>query len=415
MRDFEAEGDQSAFPNVTRGFTRQIIAGLSRFSGVTVYGTELGSRPAPGQDQSDADPSADVDFVLSGGTFLTETEFCVEAVLNDARTGRCIWAQTFDRHVQAGELSVLRADVSARIAGTLAQPYGIVFAFLAARFDSTCPAQRSSSNVMLGFYKYWRGFNFALLGPVIADLEGVLATDPANADALANLSLAYSNTVRFGPNNRTEAAAVLLRAQELAWRSIGYRPQSARGYFALSVTCWFLGNVNGCLEALATAQDLNPNDTEVMAERGLRYACQAAWDEGVPLLQEAYRRNPALSGVFRVGLSLWHLAHDRHAEAYAEALRVDAPHVVYGLLLEAAASGMLGLTRQADTAVRHILQLHPNYPAQIVEDLGFRNIEPWLARKIMRGLEAAGFPQPVSNERHGPAPAYGKRLRNADG
>ena len=41
---FEEEGDQSAFPSFTRGFTRSLVIALTRFAGLRVYGADAALR-----------------------------------------------------------------------------------------------------------------------------------------------------------------------------------------------------------------------------------------------------------------------------------------------------------------------------------------------------------------------------------
>ena len=50
---FEEEGDQSSFPNFTRGFTRALIIALTRFTGLRVFGAETALR-----HPADRDPQA---------------------------------------------------------------------------------------------------------------------------------------------------------------------------------------------------------------------------------------------------------------------------------------------------------------------------------------------------------------------
>ena len=72
---FEEEGDQSAFPNFTRGFTRLLIVGLMRFTGLTVFGS--GPILACGNVNKTEKLATDfdVDFILSGGTTISATRF----------------------------------------------------------------------------------------------------------------------------------------------------------------------------------------------------------------------------------------------------------------------------------------------------------------------------------------------------
>ena len=53
---FEEEGDQSAFPSFTRGFTRSLVVALTRFAGLRVYGADAGLRRPADIDAGAAQP-----------------------------------------------------------------------------------------------------------------------------------------------------------------------------------------------------------------------------------------------------------------------------------------------------------------------------------------------------------------------
>ena len=313
----------------------------------------------------------------------------------DSRTGRCVWAENYDRALQPAGVFQIRDDVAASIARTLAPPYGILSNQCEPDAEGRSPGLMASIDSVNLFYRYWRTYDSAMLGPVIAGLERAIRNDPDFADAFACLSLAISNSVRFGPSLRSETIGPLERARHLAHRAIELAPHSSRGYFAMSLACWFGGDVKGGFKMLETGLALNPNDTETMAELGFRCAMRADWDRAVPLIEDAYRRNPALPSGFRLGLSLWHYVNGRYEDAFSEAVRMDTRHVVYTHVMQAISSAKLGRKADADLAIASIFELHPDYAAQIADDLHYRNVDPGLAEDhpsgaFRRGLSTRG-------------------------
>ena len=69
VKPFEEDGDQSACPNLTRGFTRQLIVGLTRFTDLFVFGPEttLSYGDAVQRERLLECPSIP-HFLLEGGT-----------------------------------------------------------------------------------------------------------------------------------------------------------------------------------------------------------------------------------------------------------------------------------------------------------------------------------------------------------
>ena len=214
---------------------------------------------------------------------------------------------------------------------------------------------------VLLFYAYWRTFDRAMIEAVRVGLERAVATEPDYAEALACLSLVYSNAFRFRHPIDAPEPDPLDRALALAARAVELAPSSSWARYALGLARWFAGDPAAALDALEAGRALNPNDTTILADLGQRYAMLARWDEAVPLLEESYATNPAQPGSYRIGLFLYHYAHGRFAEALAEARRVNAPQVLYGHVAVAAAAAELGLDDEAADAVAAIRGLDPDY------------------------------------------------------
>lgn len=389
---FDEDGDQSLSQNFTRGFTRQVIVGLTRFTDLFVFAPETTFSYGGAADLARLRADLGIDFLLTGGTAVSADRFGVEVLLIDARTGQHLWAESFERSLQVKEIIRVRDEVANCVVRTLAQPYGVIFSNTASEADETLPDNLTSYHWVVQFYQYWRSYDRDLFESVRTHLEQAIINDPQYAEAFTCLSKLYSNAFRFGHNVSGITVDPLQRARELARRAIKLAPNASRGHHALSLACWFAGDVRGCLAALETSRALNPNDTDVMADLGLRYALLTEWGKAVPLLEESFVRNPAQPSTYRVGLSLYHYAHGRYEEALAEARRIEAPHVVYGFLAVAAAAGQLGLQGEADAAVNAILMIDSGYGDHVVADLKVRNLHPDLIRILIDGLRKAGLP-----------------------
>lgn len=388
---FEAEGDQSAFPSFTRGFTRALVIALTRFTGLRVFGAETALRPPAdiGPDIARRDLAAD--YLVTGQTSLGPDQFGVDVLLVEAATGRAVWAETFERRLSPSEIIGLRNEVANRVARALAQPYGAIQSDRARDADGQAPELLGSYAAVLLFYAYWRSFDREMIEAARLGLERAVASEPDYVEALACLSLVYSNAWRFrhpiaaaAPDPRDRALALALRAVERA-------PNSSWARYALGLARWFGGDVPAALEALETGRALNPNDTTILADLGQRYAMLARWDEAVPLLNDSYETNPGQPGSYRVGLFLWHFAHDRPAQALAEARRINAPQVLYGYVAIAAAAARLGRHDEAADAVAAIRGLAPDYGTRVASDLESRHLAPDLIQSIVAALRKAGL------------------------
>ena len=220
----EEEGDQSAFPSFTRGFTRSLIIALTRFTGLRVFGAETAFRHPADVDLQAARRELAADYIVTGQTSLLPGPLRGRP---PARRGRRAAAPSGPRPSSArlhpSEIIALRNEVANRVARALAQPYGAIQSDRARDADGQAPETLGSYAAVLLFYAYWRTFDPAMIEAVRVGLERAVATEPDYAEAHACLSLVYSNAFRFrhpigatDPDPRERALALAARAVELA-------------------------------------------------------------------------------------------------------------------------------------------------------------------------------------------------------
>ena len=385
---FDEEGDSAGSPGFTRGFVRALVVALTRFTTLRVFDAETGDLPHATEQA--LRPARHGDYILSGGTTLEADQVEVDVLLSDAATGRVIWGDSLRRIYQRSELVAVRNGLANQIARTIAQPYGIIHTDYA-REVGTRPNSPDGAECVLRFYRYWRTFDQEQLESVRDCLERTIVEAPGDAEAYACLSLVNATVRRFAHLRAGEVDSEGAQVLALARQAVALAPASSLARYALGIAFWFNGDIDRSLEALEGALALNPNDTTVMADLGQHYALLAEWDRAVPLLREAFARNPALPGIFHLGMFLFHYAHGRFDEALAAARRVAADSVVYGWIGIAAAAARLGNKGEAKAAVDAILAIDPEYGAQVASDLQQRHLEPGLLISVTEGLQLAGL------------------------
>lgn len=331
-----------------------------------------------------------MDFVLTGSVAVDDTRLTVETLLQEAPEGRYVWTERFDRDLEAAEIRGLRDEVATLIVRSLAQPYGVLQS-RALDHEGEGPERFGSYRAVLDYYQFARGLDMRRLEKVRAGLEKAVEDDPAFAEGLACLSRLYTDLARFGPDALEDLAGHLGRATALARNAITLAPNSSGGYHALALAHWFGGDVDESVAAFRAALALNPNDTEVMADFGLRLAVLARWEEAIPIVKESFRRNPCQAANFRMAFVLWHYSEGRHAEALREARMVGATDVVYPHVAAAAAAAELGRREEARAAVAEIERVAPGYGRRLATDLAARNLHPDLIASLATSLRKAGL------------------------
>jgi adenylate cyclase len=395
---FEDDGER-AHPGLGEGFTREVIAGLTRFSDLFVFGAETAFRRGGAADSRTIAAELGVDFILAGGVSASSQRYRVTASLIDAETGQYVWSGKFGGSLGAAEIIKTRDDLADQIVRELAQPYGVIFDKKAVEIQGRPPQSFTSYECVLHFYQYWRTYRAELYGSVRACLERAIVADPDYAEAFSSLALAYADAYRFNFGQTTIRPDPLSRALQLARRAVDLAPHSSHSYQALHLVHWLMNDVERSLAAAERGLALNPNDTELMADLGLRYSLRTQWDKGLPLVQQAFARNPAQPGQYRIAPFLHHYINGRYDEAMAEARKIEVPGVIYNHIALAMAYARLGRTDEADAEVDQILAIDPAYGDHVIADLQKRNVHPDLIRAVVDGLRKAGLTVPGSPTR----------------
>jgi adenylate cyclase len=389
---FDQEGENDAVPGFARGFTRQVIVGLTRFNNVHVYGAETSERIGPHlrTDAPCAQPELAVDFVLSGVVSLWEDSFAVDLLLQETQSLRYIWTERFVRKLAPGSIHVLRDEVAAIVAQRLAQPYGVLFS-RALDDEGGSPESLDGYRAVVEFYQYVRTFQKDRLGPARRMLEQAIERDPTFGEGHACLSQLYSQHARFMSKSPAELRQYADRAFHHARQALLLAPNSSHAHHALALAYWFSDDTARSLDAYQTALSLNPNDTDLMADLGLRYCQLMEWEKGVPLVEESYRRNPCQSSTYRIALVLYHFSEGQYEDGLSQAELLDAPDVVYNHLVVAACAERLGLRDKAREAIDRLEQLEPDYAQCVSHDLTARHVHPALAQDLVAALREAGL------------------------
>ena len=396
MTPFEEEGNHSEFPNFTRALTRHIVVALTRFADLRVFGPQTSFQHGPlegGLLKSRHAARRRLSVRPAGPSIFDLDQFSIEALLVDARSGRNLWSAAYKRDLRTAEIAAVRNELADSVVRTLAQPYGVIFSNIVKRRRSAnLPAKLTSYDLLVKCYEYEHALSPDLFEPAREGLERVIASEPQYAPAFAGLARLYTSAHRYGIDVSAFTEDPLARARELAHCALRLAPESSEAHRALGMVLWFSGDVEGALAALENSSALNPNDTEVMAERGFRYAVLADWERAEPLLRESFARNPGQPSAYRMGLALFHYAHRDYAQALVEALRIEAQDVANVHVIRAAAAARAGVRAEADAAVNALLRIAPDYGQRVVADLKSRHVEPDLARQIIDGLDEAGLP-----------------------
>jgi tetratricopeptide (TPR) repeat protein len=163
---------------------------------------------------------------------------------------------------------------------------------------------------------------------------------------------------------------------------------------------WYLQDHDASIATAKRGLAIDPHNTDLMAELGLRYSYMEKWSLSRPLIAEAFARNPATPSGYRIATFQYHYMRGDYHAALQEALQIKARYVLYGHLATAAAYGQLGDKANAGAVLAKVLAIEPTYGDRVVDDLAKRGVSPYTIRAIVEGLVKAGLrvPPPETND-----------------
>jgi TolB-like protein/Tfp pilus assembly protein PilF len=386
------EGDAEAMRlHLGPGLTREIIAALTRYRELDVFGTDT-SLTATGENRAEAlAQRLFADYVLSGTVSTTPDRIRLLVSLIDGRTGRHLWSHPYESPFIPARIVDTRVEIAQRVVDSLARPYGVIYDDKLAGLTAKSPERFSSYECLLLFYAYWRRTGSSA-GPATRDcLERVTIDDPNYADAWAALALVYADIVRFNVQTDPLPFDPLDRALELAQRAVTLSPDAPLGYQALHLVFWLRQDVEQSFAAARAGLARDPNNPELLADLGGRLCLRGEFAEGLPLLTEAFSRNPGQSTFYRLGFFVANYMDRRYQDALDEALKIDLPENRFTQIARATAYAQLGRSEEAAAAIKVLLKADPGYGERVVADLQARNVAPEIIRALVDGLRKAGL------------------------
>ncbi|WP_186002827.1 tetratricopeptide repeat protein, partial [Mycobacterium sp. KBS0706] len=171
-------------------------------------------------------------------------------------------------------------------------------------------------------------------------------------------------------------------------------PDTPLGYQALHLVFWLRRDVEQSFAAARAGLARDPGNPELLADLGGRLCLRGEFAEGLPLLTEAFSRNPGQSTFYRLGFFVADYMDGRYQDALDEALKIDLPDNRFTQIARATAYAQLGRSEEAAAAIRLLLKADPGYGDRAVADLQARNVAPEIIRALVEGLRKAGLGVP---------------------
>jgi len=365
------------------GIAEDIIVNLAKFRELFVIArnssfTFKGRVATPQQIASDLG----VRYLLEGSVRPSEQRIRITADLVDARTGREVWGEQYDRNL--GDIFSIQDEVTRLIVTTLA---GEIDDAELHRIDQGDAPDLEAYEFFLrgqqAFYRYSRESNVAAQHMYGKAVE----IDPGFSRAYAALSRTYHYDWQFSWSELS--ARSLDRAYDLAREAVVTDEFNARAHTELGFVYLFQREHERARSELQRGLALNPNDADTMAQLS---AVEVYTDpeRALALIKDAMRLNPHYPDWY-----LWYLGDAYYAlKQYKEVIKAIElmRNPTAGRRLLAASYAQLGRLQEARWQAERILTADPAFSVgAFVAKLP--ETDPDRLADFAEGLRKAGLPE----------------------
>jgi TolB-like protein len=371
---------------IARGLTDEVVGKIAKFKEIVV----IASGPA-GSAVGATPDSTFARYALQGSVRIEGEKLRLTARLVNRADESIIWADSYDETLKVQDLLEAQRDIALKVAATVAQPSGAIFRADAAQVVKSPPDDWEAYACTLAYYNYRADLKAKMHKPVQDCLKRATKRFPNYASAWALLSLTYLDEVRFRFAIDAKPSPPLDLALDAARRAVDLDPENMRGLQAYMTALFFHGDVDAALKVGARAAAINPNDTEFVAEYGLRLALSGEWRRGKDLMLQVLDRSPGPLGYYEsvIALCYYMQAEYQAAATWIGKANLQANPIYH--LIAAAIFGQVGQMKEAGLERDWLVRNAPEFLTELPETIKMRNVPPQDLAHFADGLRKAGL------------------------
>lgn len=379
---FEDINLNGAASDIAHGLRDEVIGQLTKFGNIVVVAAA-----------TDTAPPSRTGYGLQGNVQIDGNKLRSVARLVRQADGTVIWANNYDADLRSQSKLEIQAAIAEQIASAVAQPYGALF-----KTDTDTIAQKTQADgadayaCTLAYYSYRRSMNARSHGTARDCLQRATELFPKSATSWALLSMTYLDEMRFRYKLGTSSSTQSLQlASNAADRAAALAPHDARVLQALMLVSFFKDDIGTALQAGAAAYGINPNDTEIMGEYGLRLAMSGKWQSGCELISSAVSKGAGPKGYYEVGMALCALMRGDIQAAELWSRMSDLQYNPMHHLVLLSILGTAGRTAEARQEEDWLNANAPELMKNIRREVSLRLQRPEDQEKFLKGLQASGI------------------------
>ncbi|MEP5089893.1 MAG: hypothetical protein ABJR23_10755, partial [Paracoccaceae bacterium] len=383
---FEALDASDGSRLIARSLSHDLVSDMMRFPDFRMYSTLVSDSLGTDADPIKLGRELGVSYVVHGNVQSDAGTLRLGSQLSDASTGQVVWSHTFNVPLIPDNLLEVRSKLSAALATTLGEPYGVVNAAIANRLNIDGVPSMDSYSCVLRAGEYRRTFEDKLFAPALSCLGAVVVKEPDYADAWAMLGWLNLDAARQDMVPEAEHPIYLTAAHDAATRSLELDPSNQRGYQALAAIEFSNENYAEAERLQRAALALNPHDPEILAQLGWRLAVRGNMDEGVAFLEKAIARSANPPGWYFHLISVHNYMEGNYAAALAAAEHSAEVGSAVGLSLAAISHAKLGSTDAASASLTKMAEAWPLLGRDPAAAYGNFQVDDHIVATLVEGL-----------------------------
>ena len=291
---FKSSGD-AEMESFANGLGEDITTGLSRFRYLSVVASASATRlKEETGDERTLGAKLGARYVLQGSIRKGGSSIRVTAQLVDVQTGTQLWAETYNRDLQASTIFAAQDDVAARIVATVADSYGVLVHSLREATQQKDDADFTPAEWQFQYFAYREQITPAAHGALRSRLERAAKSNNRPSDLWACLAQIYVDEYAFGfPGGD---ATSLDRALVAARRGVELDRANQFAMVALAQTHFFRQDLAAFGPAAERAMALNPLNTDALGILGLQIVHTGEFERGTAIVRRAMELNANHAG-----------------------------------------------------------------------------------------------------------------------
>src|SRR5438874_7358874 len=195
---FKSSGD-AEMESFANGLGEEITTGLSRFRYLSVVASASAARlKGETGDERALGTKLGARYVLEGSIRKRGSGIRVTAQLVDTQTGAQLWAETYNRDLQASSIFAAQDDIAARIVATVADSYGLLVHSMRAAIRQTADTDLTPAEWQFQYFAYREQITPAAHGALRSRLERAAEREDRQSDLWACLAQIYVDAYAFG-------------------------------------------------------------------------------------------------------------------------------------------------------------------------------------------------------------------------